>query len=683
METPTDLPVKKSKRLTSIVWNHFERIRKADSCHAICLHCKKKLSGSSNSGTTHLRNHLIRCLKRSDHDVSQILASKRKRKDSNLEVTTAQFDEGQIKDEYMVPIKSISPVKFEQEQMKDDTFGLAPINLGNVKFDQERSQQDLSRMIMLHGYPLTMVEHVGFKRFVKNLQPFFDIVKTSTVEVDCLVIYGKERQNVYEILHSLHSRISIAVDMWTSSQNGDYLCLTAYYVDEEWKLQKKILNFVTLDISHTDDSISEVVVKCVMDWDVDRMVFSMTFDEFFTNDDMVCKIQDWLSQNKPLLKKGQLFDVRCATYMLKTIALVALKALEDVINKIRESIQYINISQANQAKFYEIAQQVGINDHKNLFVDCPTKWDSTYLMLESALVYKGVFSLLQEQDSSFTVAISEREWEWVTSVTAYTKLLVEVINVFSGNKLLTANIYFAEICDVQVQLLEWCKSSDEFISSMALRMKTKFDLYWKKCSLVLAIAAILDPRFKMKLIEYYYPKIYRDDAPNQIKEISNEIKELFNEYTLCSNSIEQDTGLENGLPGSSSSGTRDRLRGFDKFLHETSQNQNSDSDLDKYLEEPVFPRHYDFNILNWWKVHMPRYPILSMMARDILAIPLSTLGQDLAFGSRGRVLDNNRSLLNPNLKEALICGQDWLRTDQEEIVPSSSHSALPVLVETS
>ncbi|PQQ18705.1 zinc finger BED domain-containing protein RICESLEEPER 1 [Prunus yedoensis var. nudiflora] len=68
------------------------------------------------------------------------------------------------------------------------------------------------------------------------------------------------------------------------------------------------------------------------------------------------------------------------------------------------------------------------------------------------------------------------------------------------------------------------------------------------------------------------------------------------------------------LPGSSlpstSSDTRDRLKGFDKFLYETSQSQNVISDLDKYLEEPMSIHsqaillldHYSLNQVNFPKV---------------------------------------------------------------------------------
>ncbi|XAR68194.1 hypothetical protein NMG60_11003242 [Bertholletia excelsa] len=678
MEMSNDSPVKKTKRLTSVVWNHFERVKKADICYAVCLHCKKKLSGSSNSGTTHLRNHLIRCLKRSNYDVSQILSAKRKRKDSTVTVANVDYEEGQRKDKSIVPIN----VKFEQDQKRDETINLGAINLGSVKFDQERSRQDLARMIMLHGYPLAMVEHVGFKIFVKNLQPLFEITSNSAIELDCRSIYEKEKLKVYETIHTLHGRISLAVDMWTSSENTGYLRLTANYIDEDWKLQKMMLNFITLDVSYTDDVLSEVIMKCVMDWDVDRMLFAMSFDDFFTNDDIVFKIKDWLSQNKPLLKNGQLFDVRCAMHILKSIAWDAMSTLQDVTHKIRESIRYVRSSQATLGKFNEIAQQVGINSQKHLLIDSPMQWNSTYVMLDTALEFRNVFSVLGEHDAGYTIAISEREWEWATSVTGYMKLLVEITNVFSGSKCPTANIYFPEICDFHIQLIEWCKSSDDFISSMAWKMKTKFNRYWSKCNLALAIAAILDPRFKMKLIEYYYPQIYGSDAPDHIREVSDGIRELFSEYSVCSNSPDQDLARpDNSLP-CPSNGTRDRLRGFDKFLHETTQSQTTASDLDKYLEEPVFPRNCDFNVLNWWKVHTPRYPILSMMARDILGLPMSTLEPELAFSTRGRMLDSHRSSLNPDIREALICGQDWLRIESEETNPYLIHSTLPLAIET-
>lgn len=684
MEILNEIPAKKTKRLTSVVWNHFERVRKADGQYAVCIHCKKKLSGSSNSGTTHLRNHLLRCLKRSNYDVSQILSAKRKRKEtsqsplhqSNLAVTAINYEEGKIKDEILNPM----PLKFEQEQKKEEA--IQTINLSSVKFDQERSRLDLARMIMLHGYPLAMVDHVGFKIFVKNLQPLFEVNNNGAIELDCLTIYTREKQKLYEAIRHFHGRISLAVDMWGSHESTEYMCLTANYIDDDWRLQKKMLNLLSLDATHTDDMLSEVIIKSLTDWTIEHKLFSMTFGDCSAYGIMVFRIKDWLSQNRPLLKNGELFDVRCATHLLKSIVQEVMEACRDVIHKIRESIKHVKSTQTLLGKFNEIAQQVGINSGRRLLLDCPMQWNSMYLMLESAIEYKGAFSLLQEHDPSYANALSEIEWEWASSTAGFLKFLLEITNTVIGNKHPTANIFFSEICDMHVRLIEWCRIPDDFLSSVALKMKDKFDMYWSKCSLASAIAAILDPRFKMKLVEYYYTQIYGSTAPDRIKEVSDSLRELFNEYSMASSSPDQDSLLPSSSLPSTSSSSRDKLKGFDKFLYETSQSQSVSSDLDKYLEEPVFPRNCDFCILNWWKVHTPRYPILSMMARDILAIPVSTLGPDVAFSYRGRVLDQYRSSLTPDTREALICGQDWLRTEPEAISLALSNALLPASTET-
>ncbi|XP_065620835.1 uncharacterized protein LOC112011061 isoform X2 [Quercus suber] len=51
----------KRRRLVSKVWNDFERVEVNGERRALCKHCRKHFSGSSKSGTTHLKNHLLRC----------------------------------------------------------------------------------------------------------------------------------------------------------------------------------------------------------------------------------------------------------------------------------------------------------------------------------------------------------------------------------------------------------------------------------------------------------------------------------------------------------------------------------------------------------------------------------------------------------------------------------------------
>lgn len=69
----------------------------------------------------------------------------------------------------------------------------------------------------------------------------------------------------------------------------------------------------------------------------------------------------------------------------------------------------------------------------------------------------------------------------------------------------------------------------------------------------------------------------------------------------------------------------------------------------------------EINVLEWWKVKSGRYPILANIARDVLAIPISTVVSESAFSTGERVLDPYHNSLTPTTVEALICTQDWLK----------------------
>ncbi|GKA15293.1 zinc finger BED domain-containing protein RICESLEEPER 2 [Tanacetum coccineum] len=80
-----------------------------------------------------------------------------------------------------------------------------------------------------------------------------------------------------------------------------------------------------------------------------------------------------------------------------------------------------------------------------------------------------------------------------------------------------------------------------------------------------------------------------------------------------------------------------------------------EDELTKYLKESRLELEddEDFDILNWWKLNSPRFPIVSRMAKGILSIQVSTVAFESAFSASCRILDPYRNALAPNIVEAL------------------------------
>jgi len=104
------------------------------------------------------------------------------------------------------------------------------------------------------------------------------------------------------------------------------------------------------------------------------------------------------------------------------------------------------------------------------------------------------------------------------------------------------------------------------------------------------------------------------------------------------------------------------------FLRENTEVGQEQSELDQYSNEPLLNWKEDnhFDILSWWKAHGANCPILARIARDVLAVPASTVASESAFSAGGRVVHKYRSRLDPHVVEALICTKDWIRATRKD-----------------
>ncbi|XP_042514460.1 zinc finger BED domain-containing protein RICESLEEPER 2-like [Macadamia integrifolia] len=369
---------------------------------------------------------------------------------------------------------------------------------------------------------------------------------------DILRLYNLESIRIRNLLNSFSGRISLTSDLWTSITNDGYIALTAHYIDKDWVLHKKLLKFCIMPPPHTGIHICEMVSKILSDWGIDRKL--------------------------------------CCAHILNLIVQDGLKHIDDSVVLVRSSIAYVKGSHARKVKFLEICKQLGLQSSKGLRADVFTRWNSTYLMLDSALFYCKAFENLGLVDDNFKTCPSSEQWLKIERLTSFLYPFYAITVLLSGSK-------YPTLCNLDLNASTMCHN------------------------------------------------------------VRNSLYQLFGEYKSMQPS-DYDVPTLTHRPG------RSRTR-FEFMVSELAEMDNGNkSQLDIYLDEPKVPfndNEYDeYDVLAFWKANGSRYPDVARMARDVLAIPVSTVASESAFSAGGRVIDKYRSKLLPTNAEALICLRDWM-----------------------
>ncbi|XP_031268697.1 zinc finger BED domain-containing protein RICESLEEPER 2-like [Pistacia vera] len=485
-----------------------------------------------------------------------------------------------------------------------------------MKISQEIYREKMAIGIIKHNYLYSIVEHEGIRDVHMYLNHEVKQYTRNTAKADCLKVYYREKEKIKLALERVSGRICLTSDILSSCTIDGYISLTAHYVDENWELQSRILNFCHIPSPHSGALLSDIVYDFLKDCGIEKKFFSLTLDN--------------------AIQEG-------------------LKVSSVALHKIRESVKYVKGSEAKRIKFGELVQKIGVISSKGLRMDVPTRWNSTYLMLQSALIYRRVFVHLTLIDPNYKSCPSDEEWDRGMRICKFLQPFYEITTLFSGSQYPTANLHLKNVWRIQVRLYEEMENEDEVLSTMASQMKGKFDKYWDSYTVVLAIAAILDPRFKFEFVEFCYKKV---DGPvvatRKLELVKQELYRLFVAYEgLSGNEVQ--VPCNPCVQASDPNIIGDDICEFDYSKSDFSATKKLE--LDTYLGEARFDRikFYNLDILDHWKKNSDRYPILSMMARDVMSIPITTVASESSFSIGSKVLNKYRSSLLPENAESLIC----------------------------
>lgn len=230
--------------------------------------------------------------------------------------------------------------------------------------------------------------------------------------------------------------------------------------------------------SDLEFQLAENVHECLMDWGIDRKLFSITLDNASMNDNMQDVLKERLSSQNSLICNGDFFHERCCAGIMNFMVQEGLKVISVALHKIEESIKYVKASEVRMINFRQCVEQVrGIDTSIDLQLDVSTEWNSTYAMLESGIRYCHAFARLALNDSNYKCCPSDEEWKRAEEICTFLEPFEVITNLMNGSSYSTSNIYFMKMSKIEMLLKEHVMNVDLVIQDTACRMKEKFDKY--------------------------------------------------------------------------------------------------------------------------------------------------------------------------------------------------------------
>ena len=561
--------------------------------------------------------------------------------------------------------------------------------VGTWKFDPEDLKKSFAEMLIEDELPFVFSERAGFRKFMAKACPRFTVPSRRTATRACVSVYDVEREKLKDFFKHSCERVCLTTDTWTANTQQNYMCVTAHFIDSDWKLHKKIIGFFLVK-GHRGEDIGKSLESCLQEWGIDK-VFTITVDNASSNNGAIKYMRKVLNESNCAIAEGEYLHMRCVAHIINLIVTEGLKEIDVSVSRVRAAVKFVKSSPSRLAKFKKCAELAKVDSKAFLSLDVCTRWNSTYLMLASAIPYEKAFERYKDEDPYFQIDLEGQnmpgipdklDWEKARKMAEFLEHFYELTLRVSATQHVTSHTYFHEIADVLVLLREWCRSSDNIRKEMGKRMLVKYYKYWgvkwvqkegdkdkekekdDLLNLVIFFCIAIDPRFKLSdYTKMATLEMFHDNGEELWEAVNKSFRSLFEEYSALygtSSKAQQPVNSEKA-PETSKRLMRTVIAQKMRLDSGGSGTGSSKSELEKFLAEENEEDRKDFDILEWWKGNAHRFPVLSHMARDLLAIPISTVASESAFSTGGRVLDDFRSSLTPMMVERLVCTQDWLR----------------------
>ncbi|CAN6811057.1 unnamed protein product [Brassica oleracea] len=461
-----------------------------------------------------------------------------------------------------------------------------------------------------------------------------------TIRKEILKLHETQKIKAKKFLKDFQGKLTLSYEWMISTSARDYTCLTAHFIDDNFNVRSWVLGFTTGASIPLDDNYVYHFRKAVQDLEVEDKVSTILlpnragFDE--KNVDAISKCMD-----------SPVSVVYCCADLFRLM-------INDLYSEFSWSL------------YEDLRMLVGWGRLSS------TNWNVRLYHLQQAVGMQKEDAFSKDEVYDDYDKPSDEEWVKILTFCRLAGVIYKVAEEIFEGGYSTSNVYFHLLAELKVMLREEVDSGGDgyYFLEKGEKVLKMFDKYWDDMFLVLAAASVLDPRFKMKYVDFYCSK---SDEGSKAESVLEYLRNVYARY--AANDIfrkpiypvdyeeedaddeEEEEDKEENKPDAYEDFVL--FKEYLKFEGGRSR-EFQESELDSYLKQPVMEWNKDFKALEWWKEESQKYPILSRVARDILSIPISRASSYDAYVSEIREPPRYVLSMDAKAANAMVCGRSWL-----------------------
>lgn len=488
--------------------------------------------------------------------------------------------------------------------------------------------QQLIKMIVKEYHPFSIVEDKEFRKLINMLSPNYVIPSRKTVSNSLLPqIYQIAVQNVKRQLEDV-SAICLTTDGWTSVTNQSFVAVTAHFINpkRDYEISTVLLGCTDFPQSHTGDNLALFLKNTVAEWGLNQRVAAVVTDN--------------AANMKAAIEKCEWRHLSCFAHSINLIVQSGLQSIEHVTKKVKDIVTYFKKSSHGLSKLQDLQRQTRSSILK-LKQDCPTRWNSTYDMLDRIFELKEpIVATCAILNISGLNSLSEQDWIVIEKSKMILKIFYDVTIEISAEKYVTISkeIIFVKALEKYLKNFKNDITLPQDVQNMVKILYQKLMIRFQTIedNILISQATLLDPRFKK------HGFIHAEKCSTAIRHLRSKVQSIRAEENM----IPQPNVIPPSvsLPTSSTAIWED----FDETVVNVIGGNNSTAagiiEVDKYLNEPLLRR--DENPLLWWSERKKVYPLLYEIVKRRLCNMATSVPCERIFSKAGQVVTNRRSRLD-------------------------------------